>query len=248
VLSEAAASPIFIVGMPRSGTTLVEQILATHPEVAAGGELLELGQAVESFAQARGQRFPEVAESESATLGAIAEDYLKRVAARRGAKARLTDKLPTNFYFIALIHRLLPRAKIIHCRRDPLDTCLSCFKHAFKYGQEMTYDLETLGRFYAKYAALMRHWRNVLPADAFLDVDYETLTADPAGEVRRIIDHCGLAWDDACLRPHATARIVTTASQVQVRRPIYRDSVASWRLYEKHLAPLVAALGESVKK
>ena len=152
--------------------------------------------------------------------------------------------MPANFLAVGLIHLMLPNAKIIHVNRNPVDTCLSCFTQLFKDGQEFTYDLAELGRYYVDYARLMEHWRKVLPDGAFLDVRYEDIVADQEAQSRRLIEYCGLEWDDACLDFYQSKRAVRTASMAQVRQPIYKSSVERWRPYEKFLGPLLDALGE----
>jgi tetratricopeptide (TPR) repeat protein len=242
-----SALPIFIVGMPRSGTTLIEQILASHRDVSAAGEILDLGHAVQALSTGRldGTAFPEVVGAVDAMdLARVGEDYLGRLGARAPSAVRITDKFPTNFYFIGLIRLVLPGAKIIHCRRDPLDTCFSCFGTLFRYAHEWTYDLGTLGRFYRRYDDLMSFWRSVLPPGSFIDVMYERVVADLEAESRRILEYCALDWDPSCIAFHRTERPVRTASQAQVRRPIYGGSIGRWRNYEKHLAPLIEALGD----
>jgi len=157
---------------------------------------------------------------------------------------RITDKMPANFLALGLIHLMLPNAKIIHVRRNPADTCLSCFTTLFNHGQPHTYDLAELGRYYVDYTRLMEHWRKVLPDGAFLEVQYEDIVADQEMQARRLIEYCGLGWNDACIDFHRNLRAVHTASMAQVRQPIYRSSVERWRPYEKFLGPLFDALGD----
>jgi hypothetical protein len=156
----------------------------------------------------------------------------------------VTDKMPDNFMFVGLIHVMLPNAKIIHVNRNPVDTCLSCFTKLFGGPLKHTYDLAELGRYYVDYVRLMAHWRSVLPAGAFLDVQYEDIVADQEAQARRMLDFCGLEWNDACLDFHKHKRLVDTASMTQVRRPIYTSAVERWRPYEKYLGPLLDALGD----
>ena len=229
--------PVFIVGMPRSGTTLAEQILASHPQLFGAGERKDLQNAV---GPAFPGRVPAMTDNALSSLGA---NYVAGLAALAPGAARITDKMPTNFIFLGLIRLILPNARIIHMRRDPIDTCLSCFTTTFKADNvPYSYDLAELGRFYRAYAALIAHWRNVLGPDGFLEVDYEELVADVEGQARRIIDYCGLAWNDACCAFYETKREVRTASAVQVRQPIYRSSVGRWRPSESALKPLLDAL------
>ena len=152
--------------------------------------------------------------------------------------------MPANFLAVGLIHLMLPNAKIVHIKRNAADICLSCFTKLFNHSQYHSYDLTELGRYYANYAKLMEHWRNVLPAGAFLEVQYEELVADKEAQTRRLIEYCGLEWNDACLESHKNERSIKTASVTQVRQPMYTTSVERWRPYEKHLQPLFAALGE----
>ena len=245
-LGDPSETPVFIVGMPRSGTTLLEQILDSHPEAHGAGELLELPGLIKGLTEELGSdaAFPgclsAVAPNRWTELGAR---YADTLAQRTPAARRVTDKLPENHQRVGFISLILPRAKIIHCRRDPLDTCLSCYKLLFTGGQKYSYDLRDLGRQYRLYDSLMAHWSRVLPG-RILDVRYEDLVADQEAETRRILAHCGLDWDPACLRFHESDRQVMTASAIQVRRPIYRDSVDKWRRYEAHLRPLLDALGD----
>ena len=239
--------PIFVLGMPRSGTTLVEQILASHPRVAGAGELKDLNDTVNSVRGADGKTapFPEFLPVLSGNdLARIGETYAAKLARHAPSAERITDKMPSNFYFLGLIHLALPGAKIIHTNRNPVDTCVSCFSKLFAGEQSQTYDLGELGRYYRAYHGLMAHWRQVLPAGAFLDVTYEEVVADTEGQARRILDFCGLAWDAKVLDFHRTERPVKTASSSQVRQPIYNSSVARWRNYEKFLQPLLAELGD----
>jgi len=246
---EATRLPVFILGMPRSGTTLVEQILASHPHVAGAGEVKLFDQAVAALrdlapaAAAGSGTYPEMVADMGPEhfrlLGAI---YAERLARLAPGALRITDKMLSNFIYAGLIHLALPHAAIIHVVRDPVDTCVSCFAKLFVEGQAYSYDLAELGRYYARYRSLMAHWRRVLPPSQMLEVRYEDVVGDLDGAARRIVAHCGLAWDARCLDFHRTERAVRTASAAQVRRPIYRDSVARWRKYERFLAPLLAAL------
>jgi hypothetical protein len=156
----------------------------------------------------------------------------------------VTDKMPGNFMFLGLIHLALPGARIIHVRRDPRDTCLSCYSKLFSAEQDFTYDLGELGRYYRKYAELTAHWRDVLPEGRVLEIRYEDVVEDLDASARRIVEHCGLDWHPACIAFHEARRPVRTASASQVRRPIYRTSEGRWRAYREHLGPLLAALGD----
>ncbi len=245
--------PIFIVGMPRSGSTLIEQILASHPLVFAAGEVLAFRQAMrDSGAHTRAQPFPDsVPGLTGAQIRDVADRYLKATQAMvmdatdAGLRARaqhVTDKMLYNFRSVGLIHLAFPNARIIHACRDPVDTCLSCFSLHFVNNQQM-YDLGELGRYYRAYAELMQHWREVLPHGVMLDVHYEDLVADLEPHARRIVEHCRLDWDAACLEFHATERPVKTHSFAQVRQPVYRSSVGRWRPEDDTLKPLLVALG-----
>jgi tetratricopeptide (TPR) repeat protein len=242
-------TPVFIVGMPRSGTTLVEQILSRHPSVFGAGELRDLPRLVSDLpGRLRAtEDYPRCIDRlDRPTVQAAADEYLRKLAAHAGSSAtgpsaRITDKAPLNCFHLGLIAAIFPRARVIHCRRDPRDVCLSCY---FQYFHELTFtwDLGDLGFFYREYERLMEHWRRVLPLQP-LDVDYEQLVTQPESMIRRLLDYCGLEWDDRCLRSHESRRPVLTGSKYQVRRPIYTTSVARWRHYEAHLGPLLDALG-----
>lgn len=237
--------PVFVLGMPRSGSTLIEQILASHPQVHGAGELTELERAAGEVLNAR--ECPECVPSlDGAMLRRIGQTYLARLPAVAGGKVRIVDKLPDNFLKIGLIRLALPNAKIIHTVRDPVDTCVSCYSKRFTSGQSFSYDLAELGRYYRYYNQLMAHWRAVLPAGTMLDVAYEDVVNDIEGQARRTIAYCGLAWDDRCVGFHKTSRTVKTASAAQVRRPLFRSSLQRWRKYEAGLGPLLEELGELV--
>jgi len=232
--------PVFVLGMPRSGTTLIEQILASHPSVHGAGELATLGRL------ANGIGFPGAVPRLSAEdFTALGRRYLDRVEPLAAGKSRVVDKMPGNFLFAGLIRLILPNARIIHCRRDPVDTCLSCYMKLFSGEQGFTYDLTELGRFHQGYQRLMAHWRDVLPPENFIEVDYESVVEDLEGQARRLIAFCGLDWNPSCLDFHQNTRAVRTASVTQVRQPIYKSSVGRWRRYQDHLGPLLAALGEA---
>lgn len=235
--------PVFIVGMPRSGTTLIEQILASHPRVFGAGELLNFQECAGKLSINAPADSPLNAGSiEQDQLWYLGESYIRSIRHLAPSVDRITDKLPANFLQVGLIHLALPYARIIHVRRDPIDTCFSCFSLLFSGEQPFTYDLAELGRFYAAYEAMMEHWRKVLPEGVMLEVQYEDMTISLEDNARRIVAHCGLEWDDACLSFHETQRLVRTASATQVRQPIYRSSVGRWRSYEHVLGPLIEAL------
>lgn len=236
------ATPIFVIGMPRSGTTLVEQIIASHPLVGAAGEISALNDAVRTLGG-----FPEsVRDASEESLARVGEHYVGRLRSYAPDKAHITDKAPSNFYLIGLIALALPQAKIVHVTRDPVDTCLSCYSKLFTRGQDYSYDLAELGRYYRAYNDLMRHWRDVLPEGRILEVRYEDVVGDIESQARRLLAYCALDWDERALAFHQNERAVSTASASQVRQPIYARSVARWRQYEAHLQPLLEALGDLV--
>lgn len=238
--------PIFIVGFPRSGTTLVEQILASHPQVHGAGEVGYLEHVAASFraVAAPGLGYPDyLAHLDAAESRGLGDAYVERLRSLAPTAARITDKLLENYLNIGLIHLVLPRARIIHVRRDPLDVCVSCFSINFSGGLSYTSELGELGRTYRHYLELMAHWRRLLPPGAMLEVQYEEVVDDLEGQARRLIEYCGLTWDPRCLEFHETRRMVRTASVNQVRQPLYNSSLQRWRRYERHLGPLIEALG-----
>jgi tetratricopeptide (TPR) repeat protein len=235
-------TPIFIIGMPRAGTTLVEQILASHSDVAGLGEILDLEQTVVEFGEHSGSVFPEFMQSITPEfLASIGAAYAERIEALAsgvpGSVRRVVNKTPANFLYAGLIALALPGARIIHCRRDAMDTCFSCFATLFEGGPYFSYDLEELARYYKMYSALMKLWHERFPG-RILDVDYENLVADQAHETKRLLEYCELDWQDACMSFHDSSRPVTTASNLQVRQPMYGNAVGRWKRFEKHLAPL----------
>ncbi len=233
--------PVFVIGMPRSGTTLVEQILASHPDVFGAGELGVLPDLIGSGRA--GADFPaSVGALDAAAWRSMGQTYVEAVRGKAPQAVRITDKLPLNFQLVGLIRLALPKARIVHVMRDPLDTCFSCYFTLFANGLGFSYDLSDLGRYYCGYQALMAHWRAVLPEDAMLEIRYEKLVADLEGEARRLIGYCGLRWDARCLEFHRTVRPVETASTLQVRRPLFRTSVGRAQSYRPWLAPLERAL------
>lgn len=236
--------PVFILGMPRSGTTLVEQILASHPQVFGAGELSDipnlgrdLGQSLqpaEEYPSCLGRVGPELAR-------AAAARHLERLRQLGGSATRVTDKLPANVFHLALIYSLFPQARVIHCLRDPIDICVSCFLQDFTTLSFAT-RLDDIGIYYREYERLAAHWRTVLPM-RILEVRYEELIANQEGESRRMLDFIGLDWDERCLAFHKNERVIQTSSVAQVRQPIYNSSVNRWKRYRQHLGPLFAALG-----
>ncbi len=243
-----AADPIFIVGLPRSGSTLIEQILASHPAVEGTMELPDVVGIARSLVGRRGgpgpAKYPDVLAALDATeVRALGERYLHQTRVqRKSGRPFFIDKMPNNWMHVGLIHLMLPNAKIIDARRHPLSCCFSAFKQHFARGQLYTYSLEDIGRYYRDYVTLMSHVDTVLPGRVHC-VYYERLVEDTEGEVRRLLAHCGLPFVDACLRFHETERTVSTASSEQVRRPIFRDALEQWRHYEQWLDPLKQALG-----
>jgi tetratricopeptide (TPR) repeat protein len=242
---EPSPKPIFIVGMPRSGTTLVEQILASHPHVHGAGELKLLDRAVADIHSAieDAPAYPElVLHMSNEHFRKLGSHYLAGVQQLAPDASHVTDKMPANFVFTGLIHLALPNATIIHTVRDPVDTCISCFSKLFTEGNLQTYDLAELGRYYRHYQALMAHWHRVLPPGRIIDVKYEDTVADLEGVARRIVAFCGLPWNQNCLDFHRTERVVRTSSATQVRRPIYASSIGRGHAYGSLLEPLLAEL------
>jgi tetratricopeptide (TPR) repeat protein len=240
-------APIFVVGMPRTGSTLVERIISAHPQVQSLGELntlsLEMMRLVEEGqggARTERRRLPELAAA--LPMRTLAERYLQQVAPLRDSRGRFVDKLPLNCLNIGLIHLAMPHAAIVHVVRDPLDACYAMFKYLFRNGYPFSYDLEELGAYYAEYYRLMEHWRSVLPPGRIYDIRYEDLVADLGGEARRLIAHLGLPWDPRCEAFHANRNPSMTGSAAQVRRPVYATSVGRWRSLERELEPLRRAL------
>ncbi len=236
--------PLFILGMPRSGTTLIEQILCSHPEVYGAGELTDL---VELEREIRGpsyslEKLSKEAESLTpAVLDKMSERFLDRLAALSGGERYVSDKMPGNFLMLGLISMLFPEAKIIHCIRNPVDTCLSCYFHDFSGFHPYTYDLDDLVSYYKNYQRLMAHWYNALPLTIH-EVEYEALVADQENETHRMLEYLELEWDDRCMQFYKSNRVVVTSSQAQVQKPIYHSSVSRWKNYEKHIATLIEGL------
>lgn len=244
------ARPVFIIGMPRSGTTLVETIISSHPNLCAGGEETKIAMLADTLTQSRDSKlvYPrDIASVDPAGLAPIGELYTSHMARLYPDAPRTTDKYPFNFLHLGLIAVLFPNASIVHCRRDPTDTCLSCFFQMFgEYkGLSFTNDLTDLGFYYREYERFMAHWRRVLPMPIY-EVRYEDLVASQEEISRQLIAHIGEDWDDACLKFHEQERTVNTASQYQVRQPIYKSSVEKWRKYERHLKPLQDALKQAL--
>jgi tetratricopeptide (TPR) repeat protein len=245
-----SGEPIFIVGLPRSGSTLLEQILASHSQVEGTTELPNI---LRFVAELQGRdpdtqepRYPAILERlTAADFRGLGEKYLADTRAYRTGKPRFIDKMPNNFRHIGLIHLILPNARIIDARREPMACCFSNFKQLFASGQEFTYDIEDIARYYRSYVQLLRHWDDALPGKV-LRIQYEDVVEDLEGNVRRILDFCGLPFEPACLAFHKTERSVRTASSEQVRRPIFKEGIDQWRHFEPWLGSLRSALGDLV--
>ncbi|HEX4153749.1 MAG TPA: sulfotransferase [Steroidobacteraceae bacterium] len=243
-------APIFIVGLPRSGSTLVEQILASHSSVEGTFELPNVLTLVREFDHANVARdaYPEnLREVPAAHFAGLGRRYIEETAPIRTGRARFIDKMPNNFSHVGLIHAILPKATIIDVRRHPMDSCFSTFKQYFAEGQSFSYDLEDLGRYYRCYLRLMDHWDEVLPGKV-LHLAYEELVHDPETYIRRLLKHCGLDFEPACLAFHETKRPVRTASAEQVRQPLYTSGVGYWKHFGRELEPLRQALGDCLRR
>lgn len=225
-------TPVFILGMMRSGTTLVEQIISSHSEVAAGGELPFWAERVAEFGRAGSSGIA------ASAARMTADEYRALLRDISPEARRITDKMPHNFLLIGVMHWLFPKARIVHCRRHPVDTCLSILFTLFDMRHDFAYDRSDLVAFYEQYARLMAHWRQVLPRERFLEIDYEDLVADRVAATRRLIAFCGLDWDESCLQPESNGRVIKTASAWQARQPVYASSIARWRHYEPWLGEL----------
>jgi len=238
------ATPIFVLGMPRSGTSLVEQVLASHSGVYGAGETSIMPNIAErSIPKIMGMPYTRaVIGMDAPAFAGFANLYLQQLSAYcPGITARIVDKTPSDFFVIGLIRLLLPRATIIHCVRDPMDSCWSMFRQYFGSAHGYCYDQGALGRYYRRYQRLMDHWHKVLPGEIH-DVRYEEMVTQPEETIRALLEHCGLPWEDKCLTFYRTKRVVNTASTLQVRRPLYKTSIRSWLPVAEELAPLRAAL------
>ena len=245
-----AGDPIFIIGLPRSGSTLIEQILASHTRVEGTHELADVPRIVTELQgrdwQLDNPRYPGVlAQLTDVDFRRLGEKYLRDTRHYRSGRAHFIDKMPNNFRHVGLIHLMLPNARIIDARREPMACCFGNLKQLFAHGQEFAYSIEDIARYYRTYLELMRHWDAVLPGRV-LRVQYEDVVADLEGNVRRLLAHCGLEFEPACVEFYKTERSVRTASSEQVRQPIYREALDQWRQYETWLGPLRAALGDAL--
>lgn len=248
--SDLDRSPIFIIGLPRSGSTLIEQILASHGQVEGTHELSDLSRITENIPkhfEVR-ERYPEsILQLDAKAFAELGALYVSRTRRHRAGRARFVDKNPNNFVYVGLLHLILPNAKIIDARRHPLDSCLGSYKQLFAQGQPFSYDLVEVAEYYLQYQRLMEHWDDVIPGKV-LHVSYEEVVANLDTQIRRILEHCGLPWDDSCLRFYETDRAVKTASSEQVRQPIYSSSVNLWRNYEPQLGELIEILEPELMK
>jgi tetratricopeptide (TPR) repeat protein len=236
--------PVFIVGMPRSGTSLVEQILASHPDVYGAGELDDVSHIFESLPNTLGTNMSVIQCLDALTenvINGLAQQYIDRLTEVGGNALRITDKMPHNFLHLGFIELLFPRARVLHCVRDPLDNCLSCYFQQFNRFHDYTGNLEHLGFYYNQYRRLMAHWKETLRIPVF-EVQYEDLVANQKAVSQSMLQFCGLDWDERCLEFHKTGRLTVTHSYDQVRRPMYKSSMKRWKNYEKFLDPLKAAL------
>jgi len=239
----ALPMPVLIVGMPRSGTTLVESILASSQKVFAAGERFDLDRLVEAVDRREQSRYPQwVGRLNPSAAQEIGRRYARNLCELAPEASCVIDKMPNNFQYLGLVVSVLRNVRVIHVQRDPRDTCFSCFTHLFEGGQRFSYDLGELGRYYRAYERLMAHWREVIPGEVLLEVRYEDLVAEPEAGMRRLYAHCGLEWHDAALSFHRTQRAVPTASLMQVRQPIYARAVGRWQEYAAQLQPLLEAL------
>lgn len=233
-------TPVFIVGMPRSGTTLIEQIISSHSAVYGAGELKDLGEIIcaEANLHPESSYIDWLQLASTDDLLKVAQRYVTRLREHDKKAILITDKMPGNFFFVGLIHMVFPKAKIIHCMRNPMDTCLSNYMILFKETLPFAYDLKELGSYYRMYDRLMKHWQSIMPADAMIEVSYEEVVNDLEGQARRIIEYCGLSWEVHCLEFYKNQRLVKTASVSQVRQPLYNSSVERWKPYEAWLSSL----------
>lgn len=235
------AGPIFILGLPRSGTTLVDRIISSHSEVESLGEINDFALSLMRLAGNLPDKMALIRRAAALDFRSLGKAYTDSTRGYERRRTYFIDKTPLNYLYIGLIHLALPNARIIHMRRDPMDSAYAMYKTLFRMGYPFSYDLSDIARYYAAYEGLMAHWRSLLPG-RFLDVDYEDLVENQEAVSRRIISHCGLDWEDACLRFHDNSSPAPTASAAQVRQPIYKSSLQLWRRYEQELQPLVQML------
>ncbi len=246
--SNKSDRPVFIVGMPRSGTSLVEQILASHPQVYGAGELAEISKLAHNLPASLNinKPYPELLESiTQKALNQCASQYLQHLNNMDTDSLRVIDKMPGNFFYLGLIELMFPNARVIHCMRNPLDNCLSCYFQDFFQSMDWCYDQKNMAAYYRGYEKLMNHWKQALNIP-IMDVSYEGLVGDQENISRKLIEFCGLDWTDDCLQFHKTKRFVATASYDQVRKPIYKKSVARWKNYEQHIGLLIEELDGSL--
>jgi hypothetical protein len=236
--------PVFIVGLPRSGATVVERILMQHDAVATVGEVNDLALAITRTAGPAGGQEELIKGAARVTPAALGESYWTAIRGYGHSKPFVVDKTPLNYLYLGLIAKAMPRARIVHVRRHPMASCYAMYKTLFRAGYPFSYDLEDLGRYFVAYWRLMNYWRALLPG-RFLDLDYESLVTDQEGTTRRLLEHCGLEWQSACLRFHENPAPTAIASAAQVRQPIYPGSVDLWRNYRQELAPLARHLAYS---
>jgi len=247
-MNQGSDRPIFILGMPRSGSTLIEQILASHPKILAGGELNFAQRALDQYLFPSNIKLDhDMLPDQDMHMSLLqrGQYYLNdlNTLPMSGAAQHVTDKLPGNFVLLGLIATMLPNARIIHCRRDPIDTCISCYTQLFTSGHEWTYDFATIGRYYQRYWKLMEHWRRIMPG-RFLEIRYEQLVDDTEKGARQLLDWCGLPWDEQVLRFYETKRNVMTASLSQVRKPIYTSSMGRWKKWEPYIQALIDEIAD----
>jgi tetratricopeptide (TPR) repeat protein len=243
------ASPILVVGLPRSGSTLIEQILASHSQVEGTMELPDLSRLIRDMNRKQKGRseYPEIVQNlTSEECVELGQQYLSSTMRYRSGKAFFIDKMPNNFPMVGFLQMILPNAKVINARRHPLDSCLGSYKQLFFKGQSFTYDMFELGEYYLQYQRIMDHWHQVLPGKV-LDIHYDQMVLDQENQTRRILEYCGLPWEDQCLRFYETKRAVNTASSEQVRQPIYTKALNFWRHYESHLGELIEILQPLLK-
>ncbi|WP_425081974.1 tetratricopeptide repeat-containing sulfotransferase family protein [Ruegeria arenilitoris] len=241
-----SSQPIFVVGMPRSGTTLTESILASHPYVFGAGELSYMHKLFTDQLRGGNKKTGSlIAALPDHEISKRAQQYIQQLDAHAPGKPFIVDKMPANFLMVGLIHAIMPNARIVHVARNPMDTCLSCFTRVFQRSQYHSYDQVELGRYFNAYVRVMQHWNDILPSGSFHTVHYENLVENIEFEARRLIAFCGLEWDDSCLEFHKDARRVRTASVQQVRQPLYKSSKEKWLNYKSHLTPLIETIGEA---